>query len=50
MATLQQIKDFFSVPGKPVTNQELIDFKKNDPQGYNEVSWLLDVELDKVTA
>lgn len=34
---LGKIKEFFSVPEKPVTNQELIEFKKDDPEGYAEV-------------
>lgn len=34
---LKAMKDFFSTPDKPVTNEELIDFKKNDPDGYAQV-------------
>ena len=37
-ATPSQIKDFFSVPGKPVTNTELIDFKKSAPESYEELA------------
>ena len=45
MANATDIKDYFSVEEHPVTNKELIEFRKGDPEGYNEVKDLLDKEL-----
>ena len=40
MKKAEAIKVFFSVPGKPVTNIELIDFAKKDREGYEELGLL----------
>ena len=34
---VRALKDTFGTPGRPVTNQELIDFKRNDPKGFDEL-------------
>lgn len=43
---IQALKDFFSVPGKPVTNQELIDFKRNDSAGFDELVELVQRQVN----
>jgi len=35
LTPIAMLKKFFDDP--PLTNQELIDFRKNDRQGYDEV-------------
>ncbi len=45
MANATDIKNYFSVEGHPVTNKEFIEFRKGDPDGYNEVKDLLDGEI-----
>lgn len=37
MTRAQAIKQFFSTPEKPVTNHELIEFRKADEKGYDEI-------------
>jgi hypothetical protein len=32
------LKRYFSVSRRPVTNEELIDCRKNDPLGYEELA------------
>ena len=34
----EALKRFFSTESKPVTNEELIDLRKNDPEGYDELA------------
>ena len=45
------IKEFFSVPGKPITNAEMLDMPRNDRAGYDELAQLaakaLGYELEK---
>ena len=38
MTKLEALKVFFSTPENPVTNQELTDLRKNDPQGFDELA------------
>ena len=38
MKKIEAIKKFFDVPGKPVTNGELIDLKRADPKGFDEIA------------
>jgi len=37
MSKIGAIKEYFSVPGKPVTNHELIELRKADPKGFDEI-------------
>lgn len=37
---VKALRDFFSVPGKPVTSVELMDFAKHDRKGYDELAEL----------
>lgn len=39
------IKQFFGTPEKPVSSAELLDFGKNDREGYMELSTLAAVAL-----
>ncbi len=32
------LRDFFSVPGKPVTNEELMAFAKADREGWTKLA------------
>ena len=41
----KDIREFFSVKGKPVTTSELITFSRTDKAGYKEISDLLDKQL-----
>lgn len=41
MATITRIaalKDFFGVPNKPVTNQELIDLRRAGPEEFDKLA------------
>ncbi len=49
MANATDIKNYFSVEGHPVTNKELIEFRKGNPEGYNEIKKLLDAEDEVMT-
>ena len=40
-ATAAEVRDFFKSPGHPVKVAELAKFKKDDPNGYKEVSKLV---------
>lgn len=31
------MREFFGSDGHPVTSKELVDFKKEDPEGYEQV-------------
>ena len=44
------LKQFFGVPDKPVTNTELMDFAKNDRQGYDELARLAAAALEESLA
>ena len=44
---VQDLKNFFSTPEKPITNQELIDFRREDPKGFDELAGLAGVALEK---
>lgn len=37
---VQAIKDYFSTPEKPVTNQELIALRRDDKKGFDELAEL----------
>ena len=37
MKTADVIKDFFGTPDKPVSNKELLAFRKADKDGYDEI-------------
>jgi hypothetical protein len=37
-AGIKQVKEFFETDGRPLTNTELLDFKKTDSAGYDEVA------------
>lgn len=39
--TVKQMKAFFGTPTKPVTFTELTNFKKADPQGFEEIHKLV---------
>ena len=44
---VEAIKRFFSVPDKPITNSELIDFRRTDPAGFDELATLAAVALSE---
>lgn len=35
---VKAIKSFFDVPGKPVTTKELVELRKADPKGFDELA------------
>ena len=37
---VQALKRFFDVPEKPITNNELIAFRREDPKGFDELATL----------
>jgi hypothetical protein len=43
--SMQSIKDFFGTEEKPVTNAELIELRKADQDGYDELSRLSEAAL-----
>ena len=45
-ATFQQVKDFFGTE-RPVTNAELMEFQKQDPEGFTRLREELAEHLDK---
>lgn len=47
MTKIEALKQFFSTEDRPVTNQELLAFKKEDPQGFDELAEAVLVELSK---
>lgn len=42
---IQALKQYFSTPEKPLTNSELIELRKADPKGFNELAALVAKEL-----
>ena len=36
-SSVKLLKEFFSVEGKPITNTELIEFRKSDKEGFEEM-------------
>jgi len=38
MGKIEAIKRFFSTPEKPVANTELLEFRRADPKGFDEVA------------
>jgi len=38
---IQAMKEFFSTPDRPVENKELMEFKKADPEGFEEVAQMV---------
>ncbi len=38
MTKIEALKTFFSTEAQPVTNQELLQFKKEDPKGFDELA------------
>jgi hypothetical protein len=47
MKKIEALKEFFSVPNNPVTNGELIDFKRGDPEAFDELAELAAKALGK---
>ena len=45
---VEAIKRFFSVPDKPITNSELIDFRRTDPAGFDELAALAATALGEI--
>lgn len=35
---LAALKEFFGIPGRPITNAELLDLRKGDAAGYDELA------------
>ena len=46
MKTADAIKVFFGTPDKPVSNKELLAFRKADKDGYDEIANLVKATLD----
>lgn len=47
-ATVKEIKDYFGSKGYPeVMNKEILDMKREDSEGYDEIKKLLGEQLDK---
>ena len=48
-ATIKQVKEYFGEGEghSPLSNEEILSFKKSDPEGYHEVKRLVGFELDK---
>ena len=46
MKTADAIKVFFGTPDKPVSNAELLAFRKADKDGYDEIATLVKADLD----
>ena len=46
MKTADSIKVFFGTPDKPVSNKELLAFRKADKDGYDEIANLVKADLD----
>ena len=46
MKTADVIKVFFGTPDKPVSNAELLAFRKADKDGYDEIANLVKATLD----
>ena len=46
MKTADVIKDFFGTPDKPVSNKELLAFRKADKDGYDEIANLVKATLE----
>ena len=46
MKTADAIKVFFGTPDKPVSNKELLAFRKADKDGYDEIANLVKADLD----
>lgn len=40
------LKEYFSIPERPVTGREIIDLKKTDPKGFDEIVTLVKEELN----
>lgn len=45
--TIQTIKEYFGTEKRPVTNEELIELRKSDADGYAELSRLTEEALGK---
>tara|TARA_Y100000310_G_scaffold244963_1_gene249874 strand:+ start:714 stop:890 length:177 start_codon:yes stop_codon:yes gene_type:complete len=41
------MREFSSTPEKPITNKELLDFKRSDSKGFDELADLVVAELEK---
>ena len=47
-ATLNQIKAYFGSDGYPeVANKEILDIKRDDPEGYEEIKKLVGEQLEQ---
>ena len=46
MKTADAIKVFFGTPDKPVSNAELLAFRRADKDGYDEIATLVKADLD----
>ncbi len=46
MTKADAIKQFFSVPEKPITSVELIAFRRHDKEGYDKIGELCIKELE----
>ena len=42
----KDIREFFSIKGKPVTTSVLVTFSRTDKAGYKEISELVDKHLE----
>lgn len=38
MTKVQALRDYFSTPEKPVANTELIELRRADPKGFDELA------------
>lgn len=38
MGKVEAIKTYFSTPESPVTNSELVKFRREDPKGFDEIA------------
>ena len=38
MTKVEALKTFFGTPLKPITDRELIDLRRDDPAGYDELA------------
>ena len=45
MKTADAIKVFFDTPDKPVSNKELLAFRKADKDGYDEIANLVKADI-----
>jgi len=46
LRTIDAFKVFFGTPEKPVSNSELLAFRKADKDGYDEISTLVKATLE----